>query len=134
MFKTRLLSGILLVGLLLGFGILGGDLLLAGLGAISLVGMQELYRVFQLEKSALGLMGYGAVVVYYLGLKWMAPLAGREVFLFSMGFLILLMSAYVFSFPKYKADQVMAVFFGAFYVAVTLSCIYLEYFYIIFLR
>ena len=54
MFRTRLISGIVLVIILLVFGIIGGNLLLAGLAAVSLVGLYELYRVFHLEKSRLG--------------------------------------------------------------------------------
>ena len=39
-------------------------------------------------------------------------------------FLVALMAVYVFSFPRYRAEQVMTVFFGLFYVAVMLSYIY----------
>lgn len=125
MFKTRLISGIVLVLLLLALGIAGGDVLLAGSAVVSVVGVYELYRVFHLEKSLLGVVGYAAVIVYYFGLKILGSMIGAEIFLFSMALLILLMAFYVFSFPKYQADQVMTVFFGIFYVAVMLSCIYL---------
>lgn len=125
MFKTRLISGIILVLLLLALGIAGGDVLLAGLAVVSVVGVYELYRVFHLEKGILGVTGYIAVFLYYFGLKAVGPLVGAEIFLFSMVFLVLLLAFYVFSFPKYQADQVMAIFFGVFYVAVMLSCIYL---------
>ncbi len=40
-------------------------------------------------------------------------------------FLILLLAVYVLSFPKFKSEQVTTVFFGFFYVAVTLSYIFL---------
>lgn len=39
--------------------------------------------------------------------------------------LIVLLAVYVFSYPKYHADQVMAAFFGVIYVSVLLSYIYL---------
>ena len=39
--------------------------------------------------------------------------------------LIVLMAVYVFTYPKYHADQVMAAFFGVVYVSVLLSYIYL---------
>ena len=58
MFKTRLLSGIVLVLLALLFIIHGGYLLLTVLGIISLIGLFELYRVFGIEKSAPGIVGY----------------------------------------------------------------------------
>lgn len=125
MFKTRLASGIVLVILLLALGLLGGDVLLAGLGVISMVGLYELYRVFHLEKCLAGYIGYGAALVYYFGIKLLG--ARMDVFLFSMVFLILLMAVYVFSFPKYQAGQVMAAFFGVFYVAMMLSCVYLTW-------
>jgi phosphatidate cytidylyltransferase len=39
-------------------------------------------------------------------------------------FLMLLMFAYVFGFPKFKTEQIAVVFFGLFYVCVMLSYIY----------
>ena len=68
MFKTRMLSGIVLVLLALLFIIHGGYLLLTVLGIISLIGLFELYRVFGIEKSAPGIVGYVAAIVYYLNL------------------------------------------------------------------
>lgn len=118
MFKTRLISGIVLVVLLLTFGIAGGYWLRSALGAISLVGLYELYRVFHIEKSGLGYAGYAAAVIYYVFEMKLDMLP------FAMILIIALMTVYVFSFPKYKADQVMAAFFGVFYVAVMLACIY----------
>ncbi len=63
MFKTRLLSGIVLVILALVLIITGGDVLFASLLIISLIGLYELYRVFQIEKSVIGVAGYAAAVV-----------------------------------------------------------------------
>ena len=51
MFKTRLLSGVVLVLLALLFIIHGGYLLLTVLGIISLIGLFELYRVFGMEND-----------------------------------------------------------------------------------
>ena len=125
MFKTRLISGIVLVLVLLVFSILGGDVLLAGLTIVSLVGLFELYRVFGMEKGLLGFIGYVAALFYYFVLKLLSVNIRIDLFLFSMALMILLMVVYVFSFPKYKAEQVMAAFFGVFYVAFMLSCVYL---------
>ena len=58
MFKTRLLSGIVLVVLALVLIITGGDLLLGYLLLISLIGMFELYRFFEIEKSISAIVGY----------------------------------------------------------------------------
>ena len=49
MFKTRLLSGILLVIIALITVITGGNLLFLVLLAVSLIGMTELYKVFGIE-------------------------------------------------------------------------------------
>ena len=57
MFKTRLLSGILLVIIALITLITGGNLLFAVLLAISLIGLTELYKVFGIEKKAPGIVG-----------------------------------------------------------------------------
>lgn len=135
MFRTRLLSGIVLLALLLTFGILGGDLLLAGLGAISLVGLYELYRVCGIQKSGLACAGYMLTVLYYLGvklagilpLKWISMSIDVSEILFALAMVLLVavMAVYVFTFPKFRAEQVMAAFFGFFYVPVMLSCVYL---------
>ena len=77
MFKTRLLSGIVLVLLALLFIIHGGYLLLTVLGIISLIGLFELYRVFGIEKSAPGIVGYVAAIVYYLNVDVCDGIADR---------------------------------------------------------
>lgn len=53
MFKTRLLSGIVLVILALFLIISGHEILLFATLAISCIGMFELYRVFKMEKTVL---------------------------------------------------------------------------------
>lgn len=121
MFKTRLLSGIVLVALALILIITGGELLLVSAFAISCIGMYELYRVFAAEKSVLAAAGYLAAAVYYCNLEWnFIP----DILMLFMAFIILLMFVYVFAYPKYHSRQVMAVFFGLFYVAVMLSYVY----------
>ena len=121
MFKTRLLSGIVLVILALVMIIGGGNILLFSTLAISLVGMYELYRVFQMEKSILAFISYGIAVLYYCNLNW-----GwfSDFMMIAMLLLILLMFAYVFSYPKFDAKHLMVAFFGLFYVAVMLSYVY----------
>lgn len=121
MFKTRLLSGIVLVILAVLIIISGGFVTLFSLLGISLVGMYELYRVFQLEKTPLAYVSYTMAVLFYI-----SELFGGFVdpMALVMLFLILLMFTYVFTYPKYQAKDVMAVFFGMFYVAVMLSYVY----------
>lgn len=121
MFKTRLLSGIVLVILALFIIISGGYITLFSLLAISLIGMYELYRVFGLEKTPLAYVSYAIAALFYI-----TKLFGGLIdpMLVVMLFLILLMFLYVFSYPKYEAKDVIAIFFGLFYVAVMLSYVY----------
>lgn len=121
MFKTRLLSGIVLVIVALVLIITGGNLLLVSTLLISYIGMFELYRIFHIEKELPGMVGYLAATVYYCNLKFgFLP----DLMMFVLGLLILLMFVYVFTYPKYKTEQLLAAFFGVFYVAVMLSYVY----------
>ena len=129
MFKTRLISGILLV--IIAFAALtAGDLVLLGvLAVISLIGLRELYKVFKMEHTALMVLGNIFVLLYYALVYWKqdGKLLGESLNWFMalyMAFLICLMAAMVFRYPKYHPSQIVAAFFGFFYVAVMLSYIY----------
>ncbi len=125
MFVTRLVSGIILVAVaLLTIGS-GGWILFFTLLALSLIGAGELYRAMKVREATLfgplETVGYLSIGLYYASLvvadgtyQGMAVLLG----------LILLMSVYVFAYPRYHAHQVMAAFFGLVYVGVMLACIY----------
>lgn len=122
MFRTRLLSGIVLVIVLVATVGSGGNVLFAVLGIISLIGLSELYKVVGVHNKVLGFAGYLGAAAYY-GLVY----AGRMEFvtMLSILFLVLVMAVYVFTFPEFRAEQVMTVYFGLFYVAVMLSYVYL---------
>ncbi len=121
MFRTRLLSGIVLVILALFFIISGNEILLCSTLIISLIGQFELYRVFQIEKKAPAILGYLFTITYYLDLEF-GFLPDLEILVIL--FLILLLVVYVVTFPNYNADKIMAAFFGVFYVSIMLSFIY----------
>ena len=121
MFKTRLLSGIVLVILALILIIAGEEVLLASTFLISCIGMYELYRVFHIEKSIMAWISYLGVFVFYTNLR---ITFAQDVMTIAMGYMILLMFAYVFTYPKYEAKHIMASFFGFFYVGVMLSYVY----------
>ena len=70
MFKTRLLSGIILVALALILIISGGEILLVSTAMISMIGQYELYRVFHVEKKAPGLLGYLFTACYFADLEY----------------------------------------------------------------
>lgn len=125
MFKTRLISGIVLVLIALLTIISGGYLLWATLFLVSLIGVMELYRVTKVQEkgfSILAFVGVLGVLIYYLLLLFHLEAYSMMCVIFV---LVALMFVYVFTYPKYHADQVMAAFFGVVYVAVMLSFIFL---------
>lgn len=125
MFKTRLISGIVLVIIALATIISGSWILFFTLLAVSLIGMRELYKVMKISDehvTVLELVGYLGAVLYYIAMKADFGNYGTMAIIISM---ILILFVYVFGYPKYHAEQVMAAFFGVVYVAVMLSFIYL---------
>ena len=125
MFKTRLISGIILVIIALATIISGSWILFFTLLVVSLIGMRELYKVMKVSDehiTVLELVGYLGAVLYYIAMKIDFGSYGTMAIIISM---ILILFVYVFGYPKYRAEQVMAAFFGVIYVAVMLSFIYL---------
>ncbi len=124
MFWTRLFSGIVLVVIALAVIITGGPVLAAVLLIISEIGLFELYRAVGIQKkqlSPLAMVGYCGTVLYY-GIVFFGHQAYTMTVL--IGLLILFMTVYVFTYPRYRSEQVTGAFFGVVYVAVMLSCIY----------
>lgn len=121
MFKTRLLSGIILVAVLILVIGLGGNMLFGFSLLISLIGMYELNKVVKLEKTLPGITSLLCGVLYYIVLY----IERKKLMMAIMiGSLIIMMSVYVLSFPKYHANQIITSFFGILYVAVMISYIY----------
>ncbi len=124
MFKTRLISGIALVILALVTIITGQTVLWTTCLLISLIGLHELYQAVGVETAedkTLAAAGYLGAFLYYLILIF----EKQTYSMISMVFiLVLMMAVYVFTFPKYRSEQVMGAFFGVIYVAVMISYIY----------
>ena len=125
MFKTRLISGILLVAAALLTIMSGGYVLLFTLACVSVIGMNEIYRAMKVRDGKMNLLetaGYAGAVIYYL-----AAFADFEKYgnMAIIAALVLILFVYVFSYPKYEAGQVMAAYFGLLYVAVMLSFVLL---------
>ena len=124
MFKTRLLSGIMLMIIALTTVIAGGQVLFTVLFAISLIGMSELYKVFGIEKKAPGIVGYIFAFGYYALIYMEEYLPGEKhtwFMLLFMAYLICQMAVLVFSYPKYNTQQIMAAFFGVCCLTFTLQ-------------
>lgn len=128
MFGKRLMSSVVLVVLALFLLLTGGGILALGMLILSLIAFRELTKACRVidagqKNNALEGVGYGGIILYYLvvyGIKdpvyWMGMLA--VIFLG-------LMFVYVFSFPKFRAEQVMTTFFCAFYAPVLFTFIFL---------
>ncbi len=123
MFVPRLISGIVLVIIALVTVNMGGWVLWAVNLFLSLVGMMEMYRVFDVHKKSISAIGYFLVCFYYCFL-----MTDISIYVF-LGVAILcfmlLMTVYVVTFPEYKTEEIMAVVFGAIYPGIMLSFLYL---------
>lgn len=126
MFKTRLISGILLVIIALLTIMAGGSVLFVTLLCVSAIGMQELFKVMKVHANngfgSLEIAGYLGMILYYVGILLDFERYGMMAVIIS---LVLLMFVYVFTYPKYQAGQVMCAFFALVYVGVMLSFVYL---------
>lgn len=124
MFKTRLISGIALVLAALLVIISGGPVLYGALMCVSVIGAGELMRAMKVHGSRYGLLevtSFLTIIVYYTVL-----FLGREDLQLAVliGGVILNMFVYVFTYPRYHADQITAAFFSIVYAGVMLSFIY----------
>lgn len=134
MFRTRLLSGVLLVAIALAVLLKGGALLAVVLFLVSLIAYQELtaackVRGDQMEPSAPVRVGCVMTLVYYgalgLSLSFGIPTACSIMVVVIVAAFLAFLFVYVFAFPKYHADQIMAAMFSFLYGPVMLSFLYL---------
>ncbi len=127
MFKTRLISGIVLViGAFLSC-FFGGYVLSAVLLILSVIAYYELTKALGLKKEkkicSLSVGGYLSIIVYYVVMVitnnslYLAMIAAFAV--------ILLLSIYVVAFPKYNAEEMMSSIFSFIYAPIMLSFVYL---------
>ena len=123
MFKTRLISGIILVAAALALILAGGKVLWGAMLLISAVGLYEFYKAIRLFWDKIAVLGFVALIAYYVLLLFVAP--DRALALTAIGLLVLLMIFLVITYPSYQISQLGTVMFGVFYVPVTLSFIYL---------
>lgn len=120
-FLTRTMSGVILVLIAVFALVRGGGVLLCIFTVVSLVAIYELLRAVKLEKANIGIVAYISVMVYNLLLY--NDRKDMFVCLF-ICMLLLLLSLYVFSYPKYTTEQIAMIFFVFLYVGVLLSYVY----------
>lgn len=126
MFKTRLLSGVILVAIALMVILTGGRLLFATTLILSLIGAFELFRATKVREEGkkinpLEFAGYLGIVLFYISIVVQWGSLQRMALILG---LVIIMAVYVFTFPRYHADQVMAAYFAIIYVGVMLSFVY----------
>lgn len=128
MFKTRVLSSVVLVILSLATILTGGYVLAATLLLLACVAYHELMKACKLCGAAgrLSLLegaGYLGIIGYYLTVVFVPN--KNYLFMAWMLILMMFMFVYVFSFPKYHSEQIMSAFFCTVYAPLMLSFIYL---------
>lgn len=121
MFKTRLLSGIVLMAVTIALMVYGSYPLFWVITAISLIGLYELYRAVGMEKTPPAALGYiSGVVIDILILE-----NGYEYYvIWLIATLIVMMMCYVIAYPKYNSEQMTMLLFGLIYVTTMLSFVF----------
>lgn len=126
MFKTRCISAVFLVIIALVTLLMGGPVLALTLYAISMIAFFELARACkihtQVKCNALEAICYLAITVYY-GMMY-AYLDDTLFVPWLIVFFFAVLFVYVFSFPKFTANQIMAAYFCVLYAPVMFSFIY----------
>ena len=120
-FLKRLMSAVVLVLLFGSAGILGGWYWYGLVALISLLGLFEFYRVYEIHKNVLGFLGYAASISFLV----FEALGRTQLQIVSLviGFM-LIMTAYVFTYPRNSSTKAMAAAFGPVYIVVMLSYMY----------
>lgn len=121
MFWTRLASGVVLVAVAVVTIISGGNIWFGLVSLLSLIGLVELYKTMNIEKSLLGYAGYGMTIVYAIMLhQSVSEAAGMAI----VAALLFISVIYVFTFPKFKAHEAAFAVFGFVYVPVLMFHLY----------
>lgn len=135
MFVTRLVSGIILLVIAFCGFYIGNPLLTAILLVISLIGYRELMKALGVTVPEKGRrfsvpegIGYLGITVYYIIIfLFENQILNGDLFVYLLAVIVFLflaeMFSYVFTFPKYQAEQAVASIFSFIYAPVMLSFI-----------
>ncbi len=120
--KTRIISGLVLLGLLISTLIIGGWYLYFFCLAVSMIGLYEFYKAFEMEGSMPAWIGYASTLALYIcvTLKLSHTI---ELFILTATLIVLLL-AYVLMYPRLHASNIMAALFGVIYVSFMISFVY----------
>lgn len=119
--KTRIISGVVLLPVLLGIVWLGGDILRISLLLLSLIGLHEFYKAINKENITINYFSYAFTVFYYAFLNN----EDAKQFVIMMTLFTLVLFCYlVFSYPKVNISIVSTTILGVLYVPILLSYVY----------
>lgn len=121
MFKTRLISGIILLVFSIFVICKGSWALMLTLMALSLIGLYELFRVMSIEKLSISYLAYLFNIIYYI-LLWFDMEEYRYYLLITT--FAILMFVYIIKFQTCDIEKVSKIFFSLFYVTFLFSFIY----------
>ncbi len=124
---VRIISGTFLLIAAIFFLLFGGLPLLLILLFCSEVGLFEFYRATKVLPegkifSPLSVTGYLLTGVFYVFLFWKNDT--EHMLFIAVSLIVITMMIYVFTFPKYHADQIAYCIFGFLYVPLMLSFVY----------
>lgn len=124
---VRIISGTFLLTAAIFFLLFGGLPLLLILVFCSEVGLFEFYRATKVLPegkifSPLSVTGYLLTCVFYFFLFWKNDT--EHMLFIAVSLIVITMMIYVFTFPKYHADQIAYCIFGFLYVPLMLSFVY----------
>lgn len=126
MFKTRLLSGIILIAAALLTVISGGYVLFFTCLALSMIAAGEFYLATGVRPEdrpfgKLDTAGYIGIALVYL---FLLLLPGRAQALGIILSFLIIMFVYVFSYPKYEYSKTFNAFIAVVYTGFMFSCLY----------
>ena len=116
--KNRLIGGVIVGIITLAALFAGGAVTAIILLLCSLVGVHEILKVYDLQKSPFAILDYAVTVVLYVLLY-----LGKSQFVMPMLvlFVLLTLAIYVIQFPKYKDADMMRGVFAFLYASILLS-------------
>ncbi len=125
--KERTISAVVIVLVALAAILPGGIILAAVLYGVSIIGYLELTKACGVRKgekrNGLEITGIAAITCYYPVIYLVEDTSyAVMVIVLSM---MAMMSVYVFAYPRFHADQVMAAYFSLIYAPVMLSFVFL---------
>ena len=121
MFKTRLISGIVLLAIVIFALTTGGTFLWAFMTALSLIGLNEFFKAVKLDKTILSYITYFGVFGYEILLLCQL---NEYIMIYSVICFIVMLACYVLSYPKFVSEQIALALFGFFYAGIMLSYVY----------